>query len=153
MSDDHSRLMTTLPRMTRAQLEDVRRRAAFLLQSRSDQPGVEEEDWLLRGIVIELGRRGLDNRPFRIKKATSFANYQTQSENVRELLLQAAPGLSAVRRFALGEVAGYELAGYLRLEINRDTMLTNISRVPEAIDKAYPGYMASKLLHLVVPNA
>lgn len=147
----YAEVLLSLGRLNRKQLEEVRRRAAFFLQHKTEPDSVEDEDWLLTGILTELRRRGLDSRSFRIKRASSYASFQTQSENVRELLLTAAPGLTAVQRRALGEVAAYELASYLSwTDVSRETMLTYVARIPEAIDRAYPGYMASQLLGLVV---
>lgn len=150
-------IMGSLRSLSRTQLEAVRKQAAYHLQHQSSRGSapVEEEDWLLLGLLTELRRRGLDGRDFKIKSSSSFAGFQTQSVGVRELLLTAVPGLSAVQRRLLGEIAGYELARYLESwsppkEISRANLLMYVSRVPEAIDRAFPGYMAAGMLGLVV---
>lgn len=150
--EEHQQILRSMQGMSRAQLEQVRQRTAYYLQHKTAvTESVEEEDWLMLGILHELDRRGLDARPIRLKKASSFAQYQTQSENVRALLLKAAPGLNALQRRALGQVAGRELARYLTwVDVNRESMLMYVSRTPEAIDAAYPGYMAAKMLGLVI---
>lgn len=149
---EYKEVIDSLSRLNRAQLEQVRRRCAFLLQhQQSGLVSVEQEDWLLLGILSELRFRGLDKGSFQLKNHSSHASFNTQSEKVRELLLEAAPGLSAVQRRALGQVAAQALASYLTwTNVNRDNMLRYVSRVPEAVDEAYPGYLESRLLHLVV---
>lgn len=151
-SEEHRRLLQSLQSMSRSQLEQVRQRASYHLQHKTGAiESVEDEDWLMLGILHELDRRGLDARPIRLKKPASFAQYQTQSENVRALLLKAAPGLNVLQRRALGQVASKELARYLTwVDVNRGSMLMYVSKIPEAIDAAYPGYMAAKMLGLVV---
>lgn len=152
---DHREIVASLRSLSRSQLEDVRRRAALYLQH-SKPSTVEDEDWLLIGIRTELSRRGLESRDtFRLKKPSSFASYQTQSETVRSLLLSAAPDLTAVQRRALGEIAAKALADFLTSwqkppTISREALLRRVSRVPEALDWAYPGYMAAGLLGVVV---
>jgi hypothetical protein len=147
-------VLLSLGGLTRAQLEEVRKRAAFLLQHKVGPAPVEDEDWLLAGILAELRRRGLESRDtFRLKKPASYAGFQTQSENVRESILAATPGLSAVRRRALGEVAARSLADFLAswpVEVNRDNLLRHVGRVTEALDWAFPGYLTAGVLGLVV---
>ena len=151
---DASYVLSALPRLNKGELEEVKRRTTALLQMgrRTDPQPIEDEDWLLLGILSELRHRGLDNRPtVRLKKASSYAGFSAQSERVRQLLLDAAPGLTAVQRRALGEIAARALADYLTwTDLNRDTLMRFVGRVPEALDKAYPGYTSSGLLPLII---
>ncbi len=154
MSTDYKQMLSSLTLLDRGQLEEIRRRAAFLLQHKTSPAAAEDEDWLLAGILAELGQRGQDDRQFRLKRASSYAGFQTQSEHVRQMLERAAPDLSLVERRALGEVAARSLA--LRLErwtdVNRENMLRYVGQVPEAVEDCYPGYMASGLLSAVVTH-
>lgn len=156
---DYESIIGSLPSLSKTQLAEVKKRATALASlSRSlevEQSPVEDEDWLLHGVLSELRRRGLDHRPFNIRNPASFAGFSTQSASVRETLVLAAPDLTAVQRRVLGEIAAYELARYLQSwkkapEINRETMLRYISRVPEAVETAYPGYLEAGLLSLIV---
>ncbi len=151
---DHQQILTALPTLNRQQLEGIRQRASLLLQHRTHKnESIEDEDWLLAGILTELKHRGLSNyQNFRIKKSSSFAGFQTQSETVRILLEQGAPGLNLVERRFLGEIAGYELANYIKgwTDVSLYTMLENVGKVPMAIDHAFPGYLASKMLWVVI---
>lgn len=149
---DYSQINQALGRLSRNQLEQVRKRCTFLLQYQTrEQVPVEQEDWLLLGILSELRYRGLDKGSFQLKNHSSHASFNSQSEKVRELLLEAAPGLTPVERRVLGQVAAAALAKYISwTDVNRDNMLRYVSHVPEAVDVAFPGYMESRLLHLVV---
>ncbi len=147
-------MLASLTSLNRSQLEEIRRRAAFLLQHKSGPASVEDEDWLLTGILTELRHRGQDDRNLRLKKASSYASFQSQSERVRAVLEDLAPDLSVVELKALGEVAANALAVRLErwTEVSRENMLRYVSQVPEAIEGCYPGYMASGMLCVVVTH-
>ena len=153
---DYEDLLVSLTQLSRVQLEAVRQRTAVLLQLKTGTGiTVEETDWLLAGILTELRRRGLDARDnFRIRSSSAFAGFQTQSQSVRALLERVAPDLTMVQKRALGEVAAYELARLITwTSPSREVMLMNIARAPEAIDRAYPGYLEAGLIHLVIRSA
>jgi hypothetical protein len=146
-----------LPTFTRKQLDDIRKRCALLMQRQSQiSDGVEEQDWLLEGILSECQHRGVFvGRTFHLKRAGSFAAYATKAETVREILTECAPGLSPVQRVRLGQVCARELANYLHGHFHSPpsfkAMMDRVDWIPLAMDTAFPGYMASKLLQLVVP--
>lgn len=152
---DYKQIIASLGALSRSELKQLRQRVGFYLQhpASSVPAPVEDEDWLLRGIFAELQRRGVEGeRAFRIRRSASYASFEAQSIRVRALLLQAAPGLSAVERRALGEVAAGALARRLEgwRDVNRENMLMNVSRVPEAVERCYPGYLGAGLLAAVV---
>jgi hypothetical protein len=112
--------------------------------------GVEEADWLLEGILHESQQRGIYvSRTFHLKGPRSFASFATKSIALRELLLECAPNLTPVQRVRLGQVCARELANYLG-QVSFDRMMNRIDLIPEALQEAFPGYCASKLLGLVV---
>ena len=145
-------IVPALSTLNRSQLEQLRTRAAFLLQH-SPRATIVDEDWLLTGVLSELRYRGLtDLTTFKIKNSTSFAGFQTRSENVRRVLLEGAPGLNAVERRALGELAAKWLAASLAewTEVSLHSMLEKIGNIPAVIDAAFPGYMAERMLGIVI---
>lgn len=153
-------ILEALPGLNKTQLGEVKKRVAHLLQGSgsADRAPVEDEDWLLLGIIAELQRRGLeadDRSQFVIKKSSSYASFSTASEITRGILLRAAPNLDAVERRLLGQIAGRELAKHLEgwhdpPEISLHNLLIRVGHVPVAIETAFPGYMASGMLSLVV---
>jgi hypothetical protein len=150
-------IVEELPLLTRKQLDEIRKRAALLLQNQSIRSdNVEEQDWLLEGVLRECEHRGIYvGRSFHIKRSGSFASFATKSEAVRELLTACAPGLMPVQRVALGHVCARELANLLLRVFNSPpsfkAMMDRIDWIPRALEEAFPGYMASKLLQLAVP--
>ncbi|MDE2426277.1 MAG: hypothetical protein KGO96_10275 [Elusimicrobia bacterium] len=155
---DLSEVLKSLSSLRRSELEEVKKRATFLLQhSMSVVESVEEEDWLLYGIMEELKRRGLHSGgDFRIRHASSHAGFQSQSERVRALLLEAVPGLSLSERRLLGMLAAESLATYISKwrpeprEVSRDNLLRYVGKVPEAIDSSFPDYLSAGMLASVL---
>ena len=144
-----------LPTYSHKQLEEVRKRCALLMQSKSSiGNSVEEADWVLEGILHECEHRGIYvSRGFHLKRSGSFGSFATKSEQVRDLLTECAPGLTPVQRVALGQVCARELANLLQRIYgtpNFDLMMTRVHMIPEAVEQAFPGYMASRLLGLTV---
>ena len=153
MAVSYQQVLEALPTLGRKDLNEVRKRCIVLSQGRVEprEVPVEDEDWLLLGVLHELTRRGLDGRVFRLKSTGSYAGFASQSERVREVLMLAAPDLTAVERRALGRVAAKALANYITwTAVTRDSLLTYISRVPVAIDAAYPGYLEHGMLKMVI---
>src|SRR6266702_495958 len=152
---NYNSILLTLPSLTRTQLEEVRRRASYVLQLTAGnvrKQVLEQQDWLLEGIVSELKYRGLwiDAFKFHIKNNKSFHSYQTKSEKVRELLEQASPNMTLIEKTVLGQICGYELACLLRMNVSLHDMLEHVDLIPIAIDKSYPGYLASRMLGVII---
>lgn len=153
-------IMAGLGYLNKTQLRAVEAKAKFFGQHerRTGPTTIENEDWLKIGILSELTNRGLDGRDFRIKKDSSFASFNTQSENVRSILLKAVEPLTAVQCRALGGVAAECLAKYIltwrhegkSFEVTRETMFRYASRIPQAINWAFPGYLESGLLGVLI---
>jgi len=145
-----------LPLLTNKQRDDIRKRCAFLNQSAATKSdGAEDSDWILEGILHESQHRGIYvGRSFHIKRSGSFASFATKSAGVRELLTECAPGLSPIQYVALGQVCARELANHLTARFNTPPsfklLMDRVDWIPTALEEAYPGYMASKLLGLAV---
>ena len=164
MPSNFQQVIGLLSSLSRSELDEVRKRAAFFLQHKAVQRAVvEQEDWLLEGVLTELERRGrYSNRgQFKLKNTGTFAGVSTKLAEVRRLLEKAAPNISPSQKKYLGEVVAEELANYLSTpylvdgkivvrELSINSMLSNIHLAPEAIDRAFPGYMAAGMLGLVV---
>lgn len=154
---DYNKLVARLPELTRDQLADLRRRSAFLLGHKEKSGGIKDQDWLLAGLIQVLNDRGLESTipaNFRIKNNRSFAAYTTQADRVMQLLSQAIPNMSATERLGIGVLAARALADYLQewSSVSLESMLRNVSRIPEAIDAAFPGYIGSGLLSFVLTS-
>jgi hypothetical protein len=147
-----------LPLLSRKQLDEIRKRCALLMQQQSTKSdSVEDQDWILEGILHECQHRGIYvGRSFHIKRTGSFAAFATKSEALRELLTECAPGLTPVQYVALGQVCARELANHLTIRFNTPqvsfkAMMDRVEWIPAALEESFPGYMQSRLLSLVVP--
>ena len=151
---DYKTVLSVLGSLNKTQLEDVRRRAAFLIQHKpgGSVAAVADEDWILHGILYELERRGLgDNVGFNVRRSRDFKGFQTKSETVRAILGSAAPDLSAVELRLLGEIAAKALASYVTWkDISRDIMLEHVHLIPLAISRSFPDYLECGMLNLLV---
>jgi len=152
----YEQTLIELPTYSHKQLEEVRKRCALLMQSKSSTGNsVEEADWVLEGVLHECQHRGIYvGRTFHLKRSGSFAGFATKSAELRDLLTECAPGLDPVQRVALGQVCARELANHLADRFNTPPsfklLMDRIDWIPEALEQAFPGYMASRLLGLTV---
>jgi hypothetical protein len=155
MTVEFEEVVRRLPKLTQAELSQVRGRCALLLQSKiAPVPALADEDWLLEGITTELHNIGIYvNTSFRVKKSHSFKGYLTKSEEVRKLLLEAAPGITLTERHYLGQIAARELIRYITWQdTSLNSLLDHIHCVPNALEKAFPGYLQSRNLRIIVQH-
>lgn len=155
---DFQKLVAQLPELTRDQITDLRRRAAFFL-AHKEEGGVQNQDWILAGVIQVLNDRGLESTipaNFRIKNKRSFSAYSTQADRIMQMLSLAIPNMTTTDRLSLGVLAARALADYIQswikpTPVTLDSMLHNVSRIPEALDIAFPGYIAAGLLSFLLP--
>ena len=115
--------------------------------------GSSLDDWLLHGAFAELRRRGLmsegSSPPPRVVK-NAAPNWESQSEPMRVLLERGlGPSPTTAHRWAIGQVAMRALAEYLENRgppICLRVLLTNINKLPAAMEQSFPGYIQSQLL-------
>jgi hypothetical protein len=114
-----------------------------------------EQDWILDGVLTVLRERGMGQMVppnFRIKNVSSYGEYETQADRVRQLLSDAIPNMTVTEQKSMGLIAARALATYLAkfTEISLHNMLFYIARIPEALDDAFPEYLASGTLGFIV---
>lgn len=145
-----------IPELNRQQLTELRTLASWQLQQKAGRKdeGVQEQDWLLEGIIFVLNERGLGKQvphSFRLKNNKSFASYQTQSERIKSLIEDALGNNSSTMELKqAGIIAARALASFLAKEVSFHAMMFSISRIPEAIQRSFPGYIESGLLPLIL---
>ena len=154
LEEDYRRIVAKLPEMTKAQMTDLRRQILFFIDHK-EGGNVENADWLFDGILAVLKERGVGHMVppnFRIKKAGSYAGYETQADRVRMVLNEAIPNMSVTEQRSLGVIAARSLAQYISgwSEVTFDSMLRNVAKIPEAIDADFPGYLDSGMLSFVL---
>ncbi len=128
---------------------------SMLTDSREERQSLENEDWLLHGVLAELRARGeLINDRFKLKSSQSFHNFESRSVDIRTMIIEALPDdLTAVQFKAVGEFCGRELIRYLARigrPIKLDEVLNNIHLLHRAFEKSFPGYIECGMFSLVV---
>jgi hypothetical protein len=143
-------LLKALPQLKPAELVQVQQRVSFLLRTTTKTKSVSQ-DWLLEGLTGELRRRGLWAGTGQLPVKLLPVDYAEKAEAVRQHLLQgyAKPNPRTVECMALGGLAGGMLVDYLiklHVPVSPKTLLANVEKVPVALEEAFPGYWAQKLL-------
>ena len=155
-----------LPQLSALEIQEVKKRILALggISPVSANEGkqkitidVPTDDWLLEGILEELRRRRLGSTippQFRIKNLRSFSSYSPKAERVKTFISENYPKLSVLEKKALGLILGRCLARSLEswADISLDTMLRNVDKVPEALDKSFPGYLRGGLLPVLLKS-
>ena len=152
--DEFDALVRRLPELTKNQMTTLRRHLLFLIDDK-ESGSVANEDWILHGIVTVLNERGLGYMippHFRIKKSRSFAGYETSADRVRTLLTDAIPEMTVTEQRSLGVIAARALADYISQwsSVSFDSLMRNVSKIPEALDEAFPGYTQSGLMRFIL---
>ena len=157
-----SKILFLLPRLTPEELDHLRKQVSGRLKLTgspipSGLPQRPELDWLLEGFYHVLRARGLLAAKGRLPMGALgnlAPKYAEESEAVRELLLsRIKPQLNAVQCLKLGQVCGAAMADFVggwAAPLGPKLLLRNVSRVPEAIEGAYPGYLRAGMLRLLI---
>ena len=156
-----------LPKLTKVERQNLRQALDFFdggktKAATSAAPQVNVQDWLTPGIIAELRRRGLEYSGLSEKRINGMApDYLAESTAVmvylRRKMLKSKAQASTARLdhaelLGLGRVIAQVLADYLQnvRSINLKYMLTNISKVPDAIEASFPGYLGAGMLYMLV---
>lgn len=162
MPSDLSTILRLLPTLSPADTQQVRAKASALLSlnggssSGNSGPGrlgkdfvrhgVVDCDFILRGIVFELRRRGLLGSKVTIYQRFIPASYQQDAVAVRQHLSEHIKQLSSTDEEALGRLLARSLADYLergKVPISPRTILANVNKMLVALDAAFPGYLVT----------
>jgi hypothetical protein len=148
-------VLELIPTLPMQEVKRIRDHCTVALQLLGKQTEVEHNDWLLEGIFSELRKRGLrETLPsnFRLKNSRSFAGYLDKSKLVRDALLIAVPDLSRAEEYALGDVVARSLVRYVEAfsDVSVESVLRHVQYVPQALEKSFPGYLASGMLRALL---
>lgn len=158
-TDKLNELTKSLTSASPAQLKEIRAKINGLLELGASSPAVKTDDWLWDGLVEELSSRGLLHAGAvgSLQRTKAFRTYTAKAGAVRVFLLRAAPGLPQKQPVlqALGRRVAYCLAEAVSVwaPLSPSFLLTNIDKVPEAVDQCFPGYAAAGLLDKLVKVA
>ena len=150
--DALAQVLELLPQLTDHGLQTVKQHIGALSQF---VPKATHDDWLLDGIMHETANRGLSEtipRYFKIKNDSSYAGYAQKAERIRATFETVLPGMSELELQALGRLAARVLAKHVSAYrgLSFGTLLASVHHIPEAIDAAFPGYLANGMMKFVI---
>lgn len=137
----------SLPLFTEMQLKEIVNRCKML--ATKEPPN---EDWLLDGILVELKLQGIPVPSLdKIVRLNNFKSFSEKSLQLRTAL--EAQGIKTrTEKRQLAKICVLCLIQYLKTftDISLPNMLTFIDHIPQALERAFPGYWSSKLLPFVI---
>lgn len=154
-------VLAALPKLTPAELVEVRGAVTMLLGRGpgQDTGGITGDDWLLAGIADYLVRRGLlakRHAQIALGRRAAYKHYVEKRVAVIQFLEQVEKnnGLGLRDRITLSFLCARALANLLtrRNVFSPGAMLTQIDKIPEALDHDFPGYASSGLFGFVLRN-
>lgn len=150
-------ILGLLPRLSAKDREQVRQRLIALAtldlgpKARDHDP----TDWLLDGIVAELTARGLETSippKGAWPKLLQWKQYCAARPGLESWAVKRAPTFTRTDWAVFGLTAARVLATHLTAftEVNIRTMLAHANELPEALQRAFPGYAESRLLGFII---
>lgn len=151
-------VMKLIPRLSHSERLEVMKRLKALDSLEGKSSVVEEDpgdDWLLFGIISVIRERGLSlSIPPRVGmvKLREFKTYNSVSPRIREGLQKAVGTINKTELHSLGIVVARALAAHLAkfTPVSFRTMLRFVGQAPDAIEKAFPGYIQAGMLRMVI---
>lgn len=154
-------VLCALPSLPSEELHKVSTKVKALLALRGGRTGKEDEinltsspfDYILEGIKFELRKRGLIKTNGFIPKQYWPKNYEQSVKELQSLLEGQFPypPEQAILNL-LGRLCAEALAVYLEpvIPISSSALMSNIHKVPTALDQMLPGYLQAGLLFVVL---
>ena len=159
MTAAKDQIIALIPKLGPAELAEVQAALKFngAMQGASDAPLLMSSDWVLNGIATYLIRRGLieaQGALWGLKKRDAYKAYIHKLAPVAAFLarLEGQVKTHTRHRPQLAAICATALADWLekRSIFSVSTMLSQIDKLPEALDEAYPGYVKAGLFSFVL---
>lgn len=158
-------VLNILPSLPTTELNKIKSKIGALLSLRE---GTEKNsidtlcltdspfDYILEGIVFELRKRGLLTSKGFIPRQYWPKNYDSTAKEIRILLESQFPHpLPQPQLVLLGRICAEALASYLEpvVPISPSSLMSNVHKIPTAIDQILPGYLQAGLLFIVLERS
>ena len=147
--------------LNNAELDEVIKRAKYLrghsvngaVAARRDPP--DAKDWLLEGLYSELKTNGFDGMlpPYnKVPTITGYDDYVVFSAGLRAEFEKRVPNMTRLQKLQLGRVLARAYARELSQfpGVSLRAMLQQIDRLPDAVERSFPGYLRSGVLALLI---
>lgn len=151
-------ILTSIPKLQFRDIPKIKQalNALEALGGSGIQEG-ESPDWLLLGIALYLTKRGTlsgKNAIYQLQKRRAYKQYREKLPAVMGYLsrIEVHIGSSTRARPQLAFLAARALADLMTdwKVFGVTTMLSQIDKIPEALERAYPGYIAAGLFGFVL---
>jgi hypothetical protein len=144
---DYTRWRAQIPQLS----ADQREQTKLLLKQLEGRKPLSDDDWLLTALLTELRRRGLVMQASKYQVKKLAPGWPDASAQVRALLLAgSSQPLSLPQQLQLGALA---VSAYLDRLLAPPTLgntLRLIKWLPVLFDRAYPDYLANKLVLILL---
>ncbi len=140
----YSQVKQAIPDLNEREIKDLYNRCKALIKIDT----TPDDDWLLEGVIQELRNQGIYVPAFsKIKTLPTYAAYAEKSEQLRTILERQ--GISSkLEKRQLAAITAKCLIEYLRsfTDVSLHTMMAHIDNIPQALERAFPGYLRANML-------
>lgn len=162
MATAKDQVIALLPKLNAKELAEVRT-AVKMLGALDGGPApaapTQGDDWVLSGIATYLVRRGLlpEGKAFmELKRRDAYKQYLTKLPALMGFLtkLEQDNKLGKRHRVTVAFLCARSLGDMLerRNYFSVSAMLSQIDKIPEGLDNAYPGYVQAGLFGFILTN-
>jgi hypothetical protein len=142
-------ILSQLPKLSQQELATIRAACDHLLDKKQETPV------LYTSMLDILGQKGPSYSSF--QRTASWKQWQKNLHEVESFYEKLFPNMTKVQEAAVNSLLLQLLVDdlkYLKVAITIGIVSSNLGRVPEVFDRAFPGYrqsgMAGKLLEAMV---
>lgn len=152
---DFKQYCAKLPLLSQAQAEEVVTRISGLGKSIVKRIDAQD-DWLFQGLTNALLKAGLVSQASlpALHRSGAFKTYAAVAPDLMNELDKLLKGHDKrIHRLAVAISVGEALIGWCSKRfrsVSSNTVLRSSGKTFEALDEAYPGYIASGLFHMIL---
>lgn len=151
------KLLVNLPTLSPEQIKTLTDRLRLLGSGPlATVVSLSPESWILNGIRVALDKRGLGKTlpkgPYVRKLKAYKQGFEKKAAIVEQTLEEAIPDMTKLEKKMLGVMGANLLAANIETwaVVSADLMLRRVDRIPECLELAFPGYIASGLLRMIL---
>jgi hypothetical protein len=144
-------VLAELPKLTAAELAEVRQRITFLRTLSGDGPVDVGEQIVIDAIHIVLRENGLGASTEQVTKSNVHASFLEKLPALHEFLAMASSNRNHQRAvLQIGVELLYKHLTDLGIPVGVRALMAHIHRVPEFINAAFPGYVRAGLTPWII---
>jgi hypothetical protein len=144
-------ILSALPQLRDDELRQITLRIEVLLSgTRASAP--LPRTWLFEALVVELTKRNLFVPKSRLGYEKVIRAYERREPDVLAHFEKLVPRMTRVEALQFGTMVVQALIVDVEefAPVTFKSLVYNIKRAPDAVERAFPGYSYSNLIHLVL---